>query len=312
VYLFLLYTLISAYISGGTDLISSILQLLHINTPSWCNALLFVLVLGAVTARGIGFVDNTNKILMFFKFGLYFILLFSVVPYLNWGNYSGGEPAAVVYALPILITAFGFSVIIPSLRSYLEDDLKKLKITIIVGSLLPLIVYILWVAAILGTVPRAGDRGLMAILGTPHEVSYLALRLQQSLNDTWIGDLFRAFSTVSILTSFLAVSLSLTDFLADGFSQPKKGWRGLAILVLTFLPPLTVVWLNPSLFILGLRYAGLCVVILFGLMPALMVWVFRYIRRQPGYQVFGGRPALVLSVVASFAIIFFGVKQLMG
>ncbi len=283
---------------------------MHIEIPVWLASLIFVCVLGTVTARGIKLVDHTNRVLMILKITLYFTLFFAVVQHVQLQYWYANQPLAIVQAIPLLITAYGYSVIVPSLRSYLNDDLKKLRITILLGSCLPLLLYVLWIAAIIGTVPREGEHGLISILGTPHEVTLLAARLQESLTVSWIGDLFRGFSIVSLLTAFLGVSLSLTDFLADGFTLQKKGMGLMIILLLAFLPPLVVVWLNPALFILGLSYAGICVVVLMGLMPALMVWIGRYHLKLGGYQVFGGRPALILTIFVSIVIIIFGLLQL--
>jgi tyrosine-specific transport protein len=85
------------------------------------------------------------------------------------------------------------------------------------------------------------------------------------------------FAFFAILTSFLSVAISFVDFLADGLSIPKKG-SGKAILAfLTLGPPLMFALYDPTVFLSALNYAGgYGTVVLFGILPALMVWQGRY------------------------------------
>lgn len=302
-YLFLLYVLLSAYISGGSDLINHFFSVLHLEPPRWLDACLFVLVLSGVVAGGIHVVDHSNRVLVLIKISLYVVLVGILTPHVTINYWTDMEPLAAFPAIPVLVTAFGFSIIVPTLRTYLQDDVQKLRIAIFSGSLLPLIFFTVWIAIIFGTIPRNGDQGLISILGSPHEVTLLAVRLRQSLENNVIANLFSAFSTVSLLTAFLGVSLSLTDFLADGFGLEKKGYGLTGILLLAFVPPIIVVALNPALFVLGLRYAGILVILLMGVFPGLMVWRARYQLQQGGYCVLGGKVALALSLVVSIGVL---------
>ena len=48
IYLLLLYCLIAAYISGGSDLLHSLLQLVKLNSPQWLDAIIFTLIFGFI------------------------------------------------------------------------------------------------------------------------------------------------------------------------------------------------------------------------------------------------------------------------
>ena len=126
VYLLLLYSLLSAYISGGSDLLRGILATLHIHTPEWFASLLFTAILGAVVYHDIAVVDWTNRMLMIIKMVAYLILVLLITPYVQVKNLFGGHFLLLSTALMVVVTSFGYSVIIPSLRRYFNSDVKAL------------------------------------------------------------------------------------------------------------------------------------------------------------------------------------------
>src|SRR5690606_18043673 len=89
----------------------------------------------------------------------------------------------------------------------------------------------------------------------------------------------QGFALFAIVTSFLAQSLSLVDFLADGLKIPKIGFGRASLVLLTLVPPFAFAFAYPGIFIKALNLAGgFAAVILFGVMPVMMVWVLRYRR----------------------------------
>ena len=62
----------------------------------------------------------------------------------------------------ILVTLFGFHIIIPAIRNYFENDVVFKK-TVTIGVLAPLLVYLVWVIATLGTVSLYGDNGFIVL-----------------------------------------------------------------------------------------------------------------------------------------------------
>ena len=77
-------------------------------------------------------------------------------------------------ALPLIITTLGFAIIIPSLCFYLENHKKSLLITIIVGSLIPLVFYVVWELVTLGALSIDGKYGLMSLAQIKADGSFRA------------------------------------------------------------------------------------------------------------------------------------------
>lgn len=271
-YLFLLYTLLAAYISGGGDVLNGLLQKAHIELPAWSTALVFTFLFSLIIYKGIRTVDYVNRGLMFGKLGVYVLLVLIISPHINLPTLSGGSLQAITGSLMILITSFGFASIVPSLREYFEDDAHKLRKVILFGSLIPLVCYIFWEAVIMGVVERDGSNGLIALMHSDHATSGLTDALSNAVQSKWITGFFGFFTSICMITAFLGVSLGLFDFLADGLKLKKAGYQGKCTLALTFIPPLAVVLINPGIYLHALSYAGVCCVILLLLLPTIMAW----------------------------------------
>ncbi|STY30056.1 tyrosine-specific transport protein [Legionella wadsworthii] len=308
-YLFLLYTLLSAYISGGSDVLNSLLHKLHIDLPPSVTAILFTFLFGLIVYKGIRSVDYVNRGLMFGKLGIYILLIAIISPHASPLGLTGGSARAFTGTLMILITSFGYASIIPSLRDYFGDDIRSLKRVILLGSLIPLICYIVWDAVIMGVVSREGENGLLALMNSDHATSGLTEALSQSVQNQWISGFFGFFTSICMLTAFLGVSLGLFDFLADGLKLEKSGYQGKYTLALTFLPPLAVVLLNPGIYLHALSYAGICCVILLLLLPSIMAWRGRKVSlvAADNHLLPGGNSSLALigCVAVSLLIIAF-------
>jgi len=305
-YLFLLYTLLAGYISGGTDVFNALLHKIHLNPPEWATAVLFTFLFSLVIYNGIRAVDYMNRWLMFGKLGIYLILVLIISPHVSMETLSGGSIKAITGSLMILITSFGFASIVPSLREYFGDDKDALRKVILFGSLIPLACYILWEAIIMGVVEHEGSNGLIALASSEHATSGLTEALSYAVNNKWITGFFESFTSICMITAFLGVSLGLFDFLADGLKLKKIGAQGKCTLALTFLPPLAVVLINPGIYLSALSYAGICCVVLLLLLPALMAWQGR--KTDNGQSVAlipGGNISLALvGLIAILLLIF--------
>ncbi len=302
-YLFLLYTLLSAYISGGTDVLGGLLQHLNIYPGTWQLTTLFTLAFGLIVYGGIHQVDMLNRGLMFAKLGVYFILVVLITPSVHIENFQGGNLHYVTSSIMILITSFGFAIIVPNLREYFNDDIKKLKKVVLIGSLIPLLCYVAWDAVIIGSLPSHGKQGLIALMQDPHTTSSLAVMLSKTIHSPLISSLFNFFTSICMLTAFLGVSLCLISFLSDGLNMNQHGMQGLGLFLLTFLPPLLIVLYYPGAYIHALSYAGFFCVILLLLLPALMSFFGRK-HFSPAFVVPGGKACQLLVIVCSVLLLF--------
>lgn len=303
-YLLLMYSLLSAYISGGADVMQALLAKAHVDIPVWLASVLFVFIFGLIAYSGIKSVDYTNRMLMFGKLGVFLLLLVLITPNVKLNNLTYGEFHYVGGSLMILITSFGFAIIVPNLRDYFNDDIKALRKLIFYGSLIPLFCYIAWDAVIIGTLPYKGESSLQTLMNDPQTVSSLAAMLSNEVNSGIISAFFNFFISVCMLTAFLGVSLCMISFLADGLKVRQEGKEGLGLFILTFVPPLIVVIFYPGAYLYALSYAGVFCVILLLLLPALMCWHGRR-KFSPEYMVPGGKVLQVIVIAVSILLLVY-------
>lgn len=308
-YLFLLYTLLAAYISGGSDILAFLLETSGMHLEPTTASFLFTLFFGLIVYGGIYSVDYANRVLMFAKLGVYLLLVVLIAPKVNITHYLSGHPRYISSAVMILLTSFGFAIIVPNLRDYFNEDVKTLKRVIYVGSAIPLLCYIAWNAIIMGTIPSEGDTGLVAMVNNPRATSAMAQTLSHIIQNPLISQLFNFFTSVCMLTAFLGVSLCLFSFLADGLKLRDHGAHGLGLFLLTFFPPLVLVIYYPGAYLHALGFAGMLCVILLLLLPALMCYFGRS-RFSSSYRVPGGRAVLVLIIAISMALLIYEIYKI--
>ena len=301
-YLFLLYTLLSAYVSGGADVLNSLLFKVGLHLNEWQASTLFTLIFGLIVYGGIHYVDLANRALMFGKLAVYFLLIVLIAPHIEVHHFQHGELRYIEGSIMILITSFGFAIIVPNLREYFDDDIKTLKKVIFIGSLIPLLCYLAWDAVIIGTLPSEGSQGLESLMQNPHTTSALAGLLSDKVHNSTISAFFNFFTSICMLTAFLGVSLCLYSFLADGLKLREQGTHGIGLFLLTFIPPLLIVIFYPGAYMHALSYAGIFCIILLLLLPALMCYFGRK-HFSAKFMVPGGALSQCAVILVSIALL---------
>jgi tyrosine-specific transport protein len=302
-YLFLLYSLTTAYLAGGGPIfIDFVKSFTGYTLPSWAGSAPLLIIFGFFVYKGTRSVDYVNRLLMIGLVIAYLAMVALLMPHVETQLLNHVDWTYMTLGVAIIATSFGFHIIIPTLTSYLERDIPKLKKTILIGSAIPLVVYILWEILALGIIPLQGQFGVFE--GYREGTNGVHL-LTGILGNSAIAMIARFFSFFAIITSFLGVSLSLNDFLADGLKIEKTRSGRALLYLLTFLPPLLFTLWDPRAFLTALDFAGAFgVVILLGLLPPLMVWQGRYHKHfESTFKAPGGKIALVIAVAFSALVI---------
>lgn len=272
-YLFLLYSLICAYLTISSDVLNHLIHMLSINLTRPLSTIMTTAILAFVVYHGVGSVDWVNRFLMVIKLSALLIIIASILPSAEV-NQVWDVPQSEFHwsTMMVVLTSFGFAIILPTLRVYLGGDERRLKRVCLIGSIIPLIVYLIWIFVIQAVVPRTGMHGLLAMNGSEDTASELMAHLTRLTHSTWMHVLTRVFVSICALTAFLSVSICMFDFLSDGLSQHAQINKKWLIGALTFLPPMCIVLFNPRIFTAALAYAGFLCLLLLIILPALM-WV---------------------------------------
>jgi tyrosine-specific transport protein len=293
VYLFLFVTVMIAHVLGGGAVLSEICGSF---LPNWLAILIYVVIFSPVVYLGTKWVDRLNITLMIGVATCYFLFIAvsykhvqpSLLTHANWSK--------AWLALPVLFTAFTFQVIIPTLMTYMNRNVKKVRLAIILGTSIPLVVYLIWEFLILGIIPAEGPNGLTEAAKKGWNA---IMPLKELIGSPLLFAVGKSFAFFTMTTSYIALALAYLDFLADGLKVQKKGIKKVLLCLAVFIPPTLVALTYPHIFITALSYAGgFSCAILFGLFPPIMVWVGRYIKRQiPHPQIPGGKAFLALLIL---------------
>ncbi|MEX1012542.1 MAG: aromatic amino acid transport family protein [Waddliaceae bacterium] len=271
IYLFFFYFLTLAYITGCGKFLTF---LSDGAIPEWLSPAIFVLLFSPFVIYGAHLLSQVNAVMvvgLIVSFVSFLVLGFSHIhlPILETADWS-----AAIFALPISFAAFGFQGVIPSLGHYFNYNRKKTQTAIVLGSLIPLVIYTIWEAFILGIVPLDGPNSLSEALIQGEEV---VAPLAKQLKNSKVAYLAQVFGFFALSTSFFGVTLGLMDFLSDGLKIPKRGAYRLLLGALVFFPPVLVAMIDPRLFLTALGVAGgFGGALLLGLLPILMFFSGKY------------------------------------
>lgn len=297
IYLFLFTCLMIAHTAAGGSIVS---QISSHTIPQWLGALIYVAIFSPAVYLGTAWVDRLNMGLMTGVVISYLLFVIFAAPYVNFDLLTTTHFSKAWYALPVVFTAFGYQSLIPTLMSYMNRDIKKVRFAIICGTAIPFLIYVIWEFLILGIIPFEGMGGLKEAL----EKGQNAVEpLGNFIHNPSINKIGIAFAFFAMTTSMYGLSIAYMDFLADGLKVQKKGIKKLGLYAIVFLFPLVITWINPEIFIKALNYAGgVGVALLLGAMPILMVWSGRYYKGHSllHQQIKGGK--IALSILLAFVV----------
>lgn len=297
--MFLFYALCAAYIAGGGAQFSERIQgLSGISLSATSATVIFTTIVACVVTIGTATVDRVNRILFTVKIIAMALVLTFLAPNVTESYLLSMpvEQGLVIAAIPVIFTSFGFHGSIPAIVNYLDGHTPSLRKAIMIGSAIPLVIYIFWQIVTLGVVNQATlieNQGLSALIGT----------LSATAHQSHLAQTIGLFADLALLTSFLGVSLGLFEFLGDTLKKQGKGNSRIATALITFLPPMGFALFYPEGFIMALGYAAIALVVLAIFLPILMVMKARSQAETCDYQVFGGNTALLLTSAVGIVIV---------
>lgn len=294
---YLFYSIMIAYVSGSGTLLSGIAEDVGIDLPKWIGSFVFTALFALMIYLGTAAVDWFNRVLVVGLCLSYIMLIFLGGSHIEPQHLLHREWWGMFLAIPVMIISFGYHNMIPSLTNYLDHARKKLVTVVIVGSAIPLVIYLIWGALILGIVPPDTFKN------TIDSGDFATQALKNAVQSPAIFILAEHFAFFAIVSSFITVALSFLDFLADSLHIRKDAWGKFILCLLTLLPPFICAMIYPNIFLTALSFAGVFgALILFGIFPVLMVWRGRYVMKLNRPKIVPGDRS-VLVIVLAFAVL---------
>ncbi|NJK29666.1 MAG: tyrosine transporter [Acaryochloris sp. SU_5_25] len=303
-YLFLHYALLVAYMAQGGEIIASALA--HhpeLNLPEGSGSALFTLVFGGLLYWGTeGLVTKINNTFVVIVILTFMGLLGLSSAHVDPGQWLHQNWFATRSTLSVMLVALFYHNIVPVVTTQLEGDLGKIRQSIVIGSLIPLLMFLTWNAVILGSMG-----GGFAELASGNGVFDPLEMLRNNTDWPGLGIVVSVFSEVAIATSFIGFTYGLLDFFKDVLQvRAITPDNRLPFFSIILLPALGLSILNPHIFLTTLDYAGgFSISVLGGILPAIMAWKLRYRSAEQTLQptlVPGGRLTLMFMVVLGVAV----------
>ncbi|OOF40768.1 tyrosine transporter [Rodentibacter genomosp. 2] len=300
--LILLYALSAAYITGGGSLLSGLPTAFGMEAMSLKTAIvLFTVVLGSFVVIGTKGVDGITRLLFIGKLLAFAFVLFMMLPKAATDNLMALplNYAFVISAAPIFFTSFGFHVIMASVNSYLDGDVRQFRKAILVGTAIPLFAYLVWQLATHGVLTQSE---FVRILQADPTLNGLVNAVREITGSNMMGEMVRIFSALALITSFLGVMLGVFEGLGDLFKRYRLPHNRISLTVTAFTPPLIFALFYPEGFISALSYAGLLCAFYCLILPIGLAWRTRQANPNLPYRVMGGNIALTVALIIGIVI----------
>ncbi|KAJ6772957.1 hypothetical protein OIU74_019055 [Salix koriyanagi] len=221
-YVFLGYTSMIAYSSKSGEILFHL-----VNLPESVSSCLFTTIFTMlISVGGTRATDQVNQWLTASMIGLLLAIEVIAVAFGGWSGLEGsGDWGKVPATIPVMIFALVYHDLAPVLCAYLGGDLKRLRASVLLGSIVPLLALLVWDAIALGLSAQAGQ------VVDPVELL---------MSERWSGVsyLVEVFSLLAVATSLIGTLLGFLEFFKEqlkNFSRDSKPTRTLQVNV--FLPP---------------------------------------------------------------------------
>ncbi|KAI4384408.1 hypothetical protein MLD38_002572 [Melastoma candidum] len=284
-YVFLGYTTMVAYCSKSGEILCDL-----INVPAPLSGVFFTVAFGLlISTGGTSATDRVNKFLTAAMIGLLVAIEIVAVASGGWsGDVRSGDWAKVPATIPVMIFSLVYHDVAPVICAYLDGDLTRIRNSVLIGSLVPLMALLVWDAIALsqsGNAEPLADPVLLLVRGGWSGVSTMV----------------EAFSLLAVGTSLIGTLLGFSEFFKEQLANlqspiPKAGTSrdaspsknqqdrkksSLLPVALVVCPSLLVSTSVPDAFSAATDIAGgYCMTMLYGVLPPAMAWAMR--RRRGG------------------------------
>jgi len=271
-YVFIHYSLLIAYIAESGEIISKATNM----GGAW-GCVAFTCIMGGCVAfapsKWVELVNNAFFLVVVVSF---LSLVGLQAGHMQLGNLGYQNYGAVAPIIPILLVALVYHNVVPTVCMQLDYHKGSIMSSVLLGSFIPLVMFLLWNAVVLGGIQ---DYQQVAASGTVIDPLEL-LRTSVSSSGRQLTDgLISVFSESAIVTSFIGFVIGLMEFYSDLFPARSRSDIGLYALVL--VPSALVAIADPSIFLNALDAAGTYgISLLFGILPAVLALALRRYSRS--------------------------------
>ncbi|KAK6144840.1 hypothetical protein DH2020_021660 [Rehmannia glutinosa] len=236
--------------------------------------------------------DQVNQWLTVSMIGLLIAIEVLAVVFGGWSGFegSGGDWGKVPATLPVMIFALVYHDLAPVLCAYLDGDLSRIRASVFLGSVVPLLALLIWEAIALGLSNQADQ------VSDPVELLLKLVTLPYCVRWGGVPFMVETFSLLAVGTSLIGTLLSFSEFFKEQLNNLsldipsaqllkksnssyyisnwwEKNKANVTATAMVVAPSLLVSTTVPDAFSAATDIAGgYCMTMLYGVLPPAMAW----------------------------------------
>lgn len=263
--LIILYGVLTAYLTGTTSIVTGLFSL---PVPDWAVCLAYFVVAAGLTGFGGAMLRSCNAVILIAMGVTFTALIVMTAGHVEPARALPMRWSFLPAAMPVVLTAFLYHNLIPTVCRELDNDQKAIRLTLFIGSAIGLAMNLLWTTAVFCSLPFETPAEL-SIMNAFEKNLPATIPLSRLLDSKAFTDIGLLFAVLSMTAAFMANGTALLDFLRD-LAGGKA--RGAAVWLAGFAPPLLVSIFYPDVFLTAMNVVGgVGVCVIFGILPAFIL-----------------------------------------
>lgn len=293
--LLILYGLITAYLTGATTII---VNLFNVKFPHFLILICFFLLITSVTISGMKLIRRYNALFILLMWIAFVFIVIIAERHVQINRLFYADWDFLPSAMPIILIAVAFHVIIPQVCKDLKWNSKLTVKVIFFAIIISIIMNIIWLQVGIGALPLEGE---ISLLSAYEKNLPITIPLAKEINWSLFVMSSLVFALLAIVTSYLATGVSLLGFVKDLTKNHFKRSNRILDLCISFGPPFVISLLYPDIFLKTLNVVGgIGVILLFGILPSAI-----------GIKIFKKRVLRIISIILLFIFIVFLVFEIL-
>jgi amino acid permease len=291
------YGALTAYLIGEG---ATLFKILNVGSPLLFSVLFF-LIGSFIVYRGVKTTGRAELILISLLFLMVILIGIFSFNQINLDNLATHDITKIFVPYGVVLFAFIGFASIPEIQEELGPEKKKMRKALLIGSVIPILLYIVFAAIIIGIVGLDN----FELLQPNERIATIALSIY---SQPLLGLFANLLAVLAMFTSFLALGMALLDIYEYDYKLSKN-----LALILTFSVPLVILLFNLTSFISVLEITGVFSGGLSGIAIVLMNWKAKKVgERKPEFSLKWVKLIGVLLIVMFVLGMLYGLWDLLG
>lgn len=220
----LFFSLLTAYLSASSNLVAQITvfkQTWNFKYLDYANfiAVVITVLMLLLFLKKIKFIDAANRVVFTIKIISLALALIVLSSGINYAKLVDGIlidlPQSNFFTITLIFfITFGFHGSIPALLKYLDNDYEKARTSMIIGSLVPLALFLLWTSLTLLVVYSQSDMEILDFINSKQGLKAFKVLISNSLDNPYVVSL-DIFMLCAIFTSYFGVAVGLIYYIKE-------------------------------------------------------------------------------------------------